>query len=80
MWVGRIDVLCNKSKSRGNVRPSASYKPIDTPNNDLIDLSYTSKIRINGGQREEWNKWVTQNDMESCWEPYLHSEPRTDGL
>ena len=48
LWVGRIAVRGNKGESRGNVRTSASCKPIDASKNDLINLSSVRKIRIEG--------------------------------
>ena len=51
LWVGSISVRGNKVDCRGNVRSSASFQPIDSANNNLIDLSSTWKIGINGVNR-----------------------------
>ena len=37
-----------KVDNRGNVRTIAGCKPIDSVNDDLIDLSLMGKIRIKG--------------------------------
>ena len=48
LWVGSIAIQCNKGECRENVRASASYQPIDTANNNLIDLYSTWNNRIEG--------------------------------
>ena len=46
--MGRISVRGKKVECRGNVRASASCQPIDAANNNLIDLSLSWKIWIEG--------------------------------